>query len=72
MCNRPDFEGEEAELDQELVALMKHWRQYSLMWVEAAELDGPAWVEHFIQDIQRRAAALRERAEFPSPSAGDS
>jgi hypothetical protein len=52
MCNRPDFEGEEAELDQELVALMRHRRQ-------AEELDGPAWVEQFIQDIQRRAEELQ-------------
>jgi len=66
MCNRPDFEGEEAELDQELVALMRHWRRYSLMWVEAEDLDGPAWVEQFIQDMQRRAEELREQAELPS------
>lgn len=34
MCSRPDFEAEEEELNRKLFALMHHWHQYMLMWVD--------------------------------------
>ena len=72
MCNRPDFEGEELELDQRLVSLFRYWKAYTEFWVELETVSDADLVTAFCDDVRNRLPELlrQEKEEVQEGTGG--
>jgi len=52
MCNRPDFEAEDQELDQRLLSLFHSWKKCQEFWLEPEEIQQTDFIELFCCEIR--------------------
>jgi hypothetical protein len=64
MCDRPDFEGWEEEMDEALISLFRQYQDYLKMWVdEFEELRYSDKIDCFIEDAATRLKDLQAQVE---------
>jgi len=66
MCDRPDFEGWEEELDEALISLFRQHQGYLKLWVtdeEYTKMEYSERIDNFIEDCARRLEDLKFQVE---------
>lgn len=58
MCNRPNFEEIEEDLDRALLTTYHQWRTNRLYWADDGQPESEALIEEFINDVRNRLAQL--------------
>lgn len=72
MCSRPDFEGEEQELDEHLLSLFHRWKGYAELWAGLEGVSEADFIESFCSDMRNRLPELlRQEAKELEGSTGD-
>ena len=67
MCNRPDFEAEEQELDQQLVSLFQRWKAYGDFWLDTDDRPFTDCIEEFCHDVRERLPELLQEEHEQAP-----
>lgn len=66
MCNQPDFEREEQELDHRLLSLFRRWKECAESWEGTEDAPEADLVELFLVDVcDRGRDMLHEEKKAP-------
>jgi hypothetical protein len=58
MCNQPDFEREEQELDHRLVSLFRRWKECAEFWERTEDAPGADLFKLFLVDVCDRGREM--------------
>lgn len=64
MCDRPDFEAMQQDMDETLISLFRQWHDFMKCWLEEDESQNVDWVKEFCEHVCNRLAAFKEMPEL--------
>ena len=64
MCQRPDYELEEMELDEALLKAYRRWKTLLSHFLEDEEIQAVDWVDHFACGARKRLRELQGEPSF--------
>ena len=63
MCDRPNFEEMQRDMDEALISLFMQWHDFQGAWLEDEELQKIDCFEQFCHDMRQRLLDLKETPE---------
>jgi hypothetical protein len=65
MCQRPEFEEMEMDLDAALLALLRRWKNFRLAVIGPEDMDSGEWISEFMEHVRLRLVWLDQQDTEP-------